>query len=109
MGHELKSSASRKLGLTEGGRDYITTTQDQQEVGSSLVVQWLNLCASNAGGTGLMPGWGPKIPHAVQHGQIKITGRMPCQGYKWEIPGRQGTPSSGFQKRVPGEVTGLSR
>ena len=56
-----------------------------------------------------MPGWGTKIPHAMQHGRIKITRRMLCLGYKWEIPGRQGTPSSGFQKRIPGEVTGLSR
>ena len=33
---------------------------------TSLVVQWLGLCASNAaGGPGSIPGWGTKIPHAV--------------------------------------------
>ena len=29
-----------------------------------LVVQWLRLHASNAGGIGLIPVWGTKIPHA---------------------------------------------
>ena len=33
--------------------------------GTSLVVQWLRLHASNAGGTGSIPGQGTKIPHAV--------------------------------------------
>ena len=33
--------------------------------GTSLVVQWLRLHASNAGGDGLIPGWGIKIPHAM--------------------------------------------
>ena len=32
--------------------------------GTSLVFQWLKLCASNAGGVGLIPGQGTKIPHA---------------------------------------------
>ena len=31
---------------------------------SSLVVQWLRLHASNARGTGSVPSWGAKIPHA---------------------------------------------
>ena len=38
---------------------------------TSLVVQWLRLCASMAGGTGLIPGWGTKIPHAAWHSQKK--------------------------------------
>ena len=33
--------------------------------GTSLVVQWLELCTSTAGGTGLIPGWGTKIPHST--------------------------------------------
>ena len=34
--------------------------------GNSLVVQWLKLWTSNdAGGTGLIPGQGTKIPHAT--------------------------------------------
>ena len=37
--------------------------------GTSLVVQWLRLCASIAGGMGLIPGWGTKILHATQCSQ----------------------------------------
>ena len=33
--------------------------------GTSLVVQWLGLHASNAGGAGSIPGPGTKIPHAM--------------------------------------------
>jgi len=39
--------------------------------GNSLVVQWLRLPASTAGGTDWIPSWGTKIPHAAQHGQNK--------------------------------------
>ena len=31
--------------------------------------QWLRLSASTAGGLGLIPGWGTKIPHAEKPGQ----------------------------------------
>ena len=34
-------------------------------LGASLVVQWLRLCASIAGGVGLTLGWRTKIPHAM--------------------------------------------
>ena len=33
------------------------------------MVQWLRLCADNAGGQGSITGWGIKIPHAARHGQ----------------------------------------
>ena len=36
-----------------------------QLVGTSLVAQWLRLCAPNAGGMGLKPDPGTKIPHAT--------------------------------------------
>ena len=39
--------------------------------GTSLVVQWLRLHASNTGGLGSIPGWGAKILHAVWCGQKK--------------------------------------
>ena len=39
--------------------------------GTSLAVQWLRLRASTAGGTGSIPDWGTKIPHAAQSGQKK--------------------------------------
>ena len=37
-------------------------------VGSSLVVQWLGLCASTAGGSGLIPDRGTEILQATQCG-----------------------------------------
>ena len=33
---------------------------------TSLVVQWLKLCTSTAGGTGSIPGWGSSACLAVQ-------------------------------------------
>ena len=39
--------------------------------GNSLVVQWLRLHASTAGGAGSIPGRGTKIPHAARYGQKK--------------------------------------
>ena len=43
----------------------------QYTAGTSLVVQWLRLCASIAWGAGSIPDQGTKIPHAVQHSQEK--------------------------------------
>ena len=37
----------------------------------TLAVQWLRLRASCAGGTGLIPGQGTKIPHAMQQKKKK--------------------------------------
>ena len=37
--------------------------------GTSLPVQWISLCASIAGDTGLIPGWEIKILHVVWGGQ----------------------------------------
>ena len=36
------------------------------------MVQWLGLHTSTAGGTGLIPGRGTKIPHAEWHSQNKF-------------------------------------
>ena len=36
------------------------------------MVQQLGLCASNAGGTGLIPGWETKILHAAQRGRKNL-------------------------------------
>ena len=38
-------------------------------IGTSLVVQWLELWASTAWGISSIPGWGNKILHAVKSGQ----------------------------------------
>ena len=37
----------------------------------SLLVQWLRLLASTAGGMGLIPGQGTKIPHILQQKKKK--------------------------------------
>ena len=34
-----------------------------QNFGTLVMVRWLRLCTSNAGGTGSIPGWGTRIPH----------------------------------------------
>ena len=39
--------------------------------GTSLAVQWLRLHPSTAGGMGLIPGLGTKIPHATRPGKKK--------------------------------------
>ena len=39
----------------------------RNQLGTSLVVQWLGFCASTAGDIGLIPGRGTKIPHATWH------------------------------------------
>ena len=35
----------------------------KEMTGTSLAVQWLTLCPAHAGGAGLIPGQGTKIPH----------------------------------------------
>lgn len=40
-------------------------------LGAFLVVQWLRLLASTAGGTGSIPGLGTKILHVLRHVQKK--------------------------------------
>ena len=44
-------------------------------IGTSLVVQWLRLCASSAGSMGSIPGQGTKIPHAMWRGKKKEKGK----------------------------------
>ena len=44
---------------------------------NSLVVQWLELSGSTAGGPGSIPGWGTKIPHALQPKKKKNTMKKP--------------------------------
>ena len=42
-----------------------------ENVGTSLVVQWLRLLTSTSEGMGLIPGWGTKILHALWHSKKK--------------------------------------
>ena len=39
--------------------------------GTSLAIQWLGFHAPRAGDTSSIPDRGTKIPHAMQHSQIK--------------------------------------
>lgn len=46
---------------------------------------WLRFCTSNAGGTGLIPGQGTKMPHAAgQLGQCTKPEKSPCAATKKE-------------------------
>ena len=61
----FKTSASRTINTEQK----IKTMYKVCEEGTSLVVQWLRLRASNSGSMGSIPGQGTKIPHAVWHSQ----------------------------------------
>ena len=58
-----------------------TSRQEVQDSGTSLAVQWLRLCASNAKGVGSIPGWGTKIPHAIWRGQENIKKKKRGTGF----------------------------
>ena len=60
------------IGVSERFEDDTLLAVKVEEGGTSLVVQWLRLSASTAGGADLIPSQGTKIPQAVQHGQKKI-------------------------------------
>ena len=51
----------------------------ENQLRTSLPVQWLRLWASTAGGTGSIPGWGTKIPHATwpKKKKRRPPGRLP--------------------------------
>ena len=55
--------------------------------GTSLVVQWLGLCASNAGVIGTIPGWETKILHAAWPKKFKnlekIQSNRTVLGVRW--------------------------
>ena len=51
---------------------------------TSLVVQWLRLCASTTGGLGSIPGQGTKILHATSCNQKKKKKKQNSRG-KWTI------------------------
>ena len=56
-------------------------------MGTSLVIQWLKLCASNAGGVGSILCWGTKIPHAPGNNQKKKKKKKDLTGWtyiKWK-------------------------
>ena len=59
----------------------ILSEVNQKEKGTSLVVQWLRLRTSTAGGVGSIPGRGTKILRAVQPKKKKI--HFLPSFYKW--------------------------
>lgn len=54
-------------------------------VGNSLMVQWVRLCTSNAGGADSISGQGTKISLAMRHNQKIKNKRLRCRMKKSEI------------------------
>ena len=50
----------------------VTVITAKNNLGNSLVAQWLGLNTLTARGSELFSGWGTKIPQALQHGQKKL-------------------------------------
>ena len=71
----LLQSGGGSHSLLRGSRSSLTSKELKKRWGTSLVVQWLRGHTANTGSTGLIPGWGTKIPHAMGHSQ-KIKKRM---------------------------------
>ena len=74
VGHILGSPVQTRGKLASGfrGSDLVRPCDmNCHSPGTSLAVQGLRLPASTAGGTGLIPGQGTKIPHAAWPGQSK--------------------------------------
>ena len=72
--------------------------------GTSLAVQWLRPCASNAGGVGSIPGWETKGSHGAR---VTAGPKRPhlgvCPGPNIPLQGRQG--SRGCIPGSPGDVS----
>ena len=78
MGHILGSSIQTRAKLASGfrGSDLVRPCDMSfHSPRTSLAVQGLRLPVSTAGGTGLIPGQGTKIPHAAWPGQRKTKER----------------------------------
>ena len=69
------------------------------------MVQWLRLCTSTAGDMGLIPGWGPKIPHAMLHSQDKNS-QILERGYRLT---RIHPPANAGDVRDTGSISGWER
>ena len=68
-------------------------------LGIPLVVQWLRLHTSNAGGKDLIPGRGTNIPHAPQHGRKKKI-ILTKDGFKLNINYKQACETATWIKNV---------
>ena len=65
---QIQSIVKRRMNMMEKERDREEGKGDRQR-GTSLGVQWLRLCTSNAGGAGSISGQGTRTLHAAQHGK----------------------------------------
>ena len=84
-------------GLWKGKRIRWSESKKKNFSGTSLMVQWLRLHAPNTEGTGLNPGQGTKIPHAVQP-------KKNCflNNYFLAVPhGKQDLPQPGTEPMAP--------
>ena len=61
-----------KLGREMGSDDEGVCGVLNRVIWTFLAVQWLRLCASNAGGEGSILGWETKIPHPTGCSQKKL-------------------------------------
>ena len=62
----------------------INRGMEKEDVGTSLAVQWLRLCAPNVGGTGSIPGRGTKILRAAAKKQTNKKKTKICYIYTME-------------------------
>ena len=70
---DLKQSDIRVVDKTGGDYIIFLLFYIKNHWGTSLAVQWLRLCTSNARSAGLIPvEEGTKIPYAIQHSQENI-------------------------------------
>ena len=74
--HSSKTYLKERKEGRKKDRSYLTLS-------TSLVVQWLRLCASAARAVGSIPGRGTKIPHAAWHGQ-KNKKEVSHSYYAWD-------------------------
>ena len=63
--YEIKVELENHFGNQNNNKN----SAKKHEAGTSLVVQWLELLTSNAGGRGSVPGRGTRTPHAARRGQ----------------------------------------
>ncbi len=58
--------------------DHLSTRLRAPCWGQSVVAHWLKICASTAGGMGLIPHWETKIPHTTQPEKRKERDAQSC-------------------------------
>jgi len=62
---QLRDQIYERTNKRHAGKKFKPNIHLKGDPRTSLVVQWLRLYTSTAGGTSSVPGWGPKIPLAA--------------------------------------------